>query len=174
VIEVKKFQYIVRQCKFDEIPKVVAINESTLPENYPTYFYEQIIEKYPESFMVAELVDEPGRLIGYIMWRVERGISSFGIQLVRKGHLVSIAVIEDYRCNKVATTMLRESMKKVLEYGVEEFVLEVRLSNENAVKLYEDHFHFKKCRLLERYYRDGENAHYMALKSEDLKLDEID
>ena len=98
----RKVEFSIRPVKYEDLPKIIAINESTLPENYPTYFYEQILEKYPESFLVAELNNEKGKLVSYIMWRVERGISSFGIQLVKKGHLVSIAVLDGYRRNGIA------------------------------------------------------------------------
>jgi len=164
------FQLNVRSCKYEELPKVIAINESTLPENYPTYFYEQILEKYPESFMVAELIHNPGKIVGYIMWRVERGISSFGIQLVKKAHLVSIAVSEDYRRHGAATQLLKESMRRVMRHDVDEFVLEVRISNTGAIDLYQNLFHFKKARVIERYYRDGEDAFFMSLKKEDFEF----
>lgn len=167
-----KFEFNVRPVQYEDLPKIIAINECTLPENYPTYFYEQILEKYPESFMAAELTNEKGKLVSYIMWRVERGISSFGIQLVKKGHLVSLAVLDGYRRNGAATEILKQSIKKVLEYSnTNEFVLEVRVSNEGAIDLYQKTFNFKKSRVIERYYRDGEDAYYMAVKTEDLHLE---
>ncbi|MHA1729633.1 MAG: GNAT family N-acetyltransferase [Promethearchaeota archaeon] len=162
-------KFIVRTCKFNEISQVIAINESTLPENYPTYFYEQIIEKFPESFMVIELRTAPGDIIGYVMWRIERGISCFGINLVKKAHLVSLAVAEGFRQEGAATSLLKKSMVKVKEHNsrIEEFVLEVRVSNFAATSLYQNVFHFKKAKIIEKYYRDGENAYYLALKSGD-------
>jgi ribosomal-protein-alanine N-acetyltransferase len=162
----KKDEFFIRPCNYDELPEVITINESTLPENYPLYFYEQILERYPDCFLVTELTNSPGKLIGYVMWRIERGISSFGIQLVRKGHLVSIAVSEKYRRIGAATQMLLKSMRKVIDYNVSEFVLEVRISNHSAIQLYQNVFNFKKIRILEKYYRDGENAFYFALKTE--------
>ncbi|MBD3352868.1 MAG: GNAT family N-acetyltransferase [Candidatus Lokiarchaeota archaeon] len=171
MINLETAEYNVRPCKYEELQKVILINETTLPEHYPTYFYEQIIEKYPESFMVAELKKEPGKLAAYIMWRIERGISSFGIQLVKKGHLVSLAVSEPYRRKKIASSLLKNSMLEVKDYGVDEFVLEVRISNQGAIDLYQKTFGFKKIRIIEQYYRDGENAYYMALKVDDLNFD---
>ncbi|MCP4764072.1 MAG: GNAT family N-acetyltransferase [archaeon] len=162
-----KFEYIIRPCRYEELSKVIEINESTLPENYPTYFYEQILEKYPESFMVAELKEVPGKIIGYIMWRCERGISSYGISLVKKGHLVSIAISEEYRRNQVASNLLRESMKRInMVSKPDEYVLEVRVSNSGAVDLYLQGFNYNKTRIIERYYRDGEDAYYMTLKAD--------
>ncbi|MBN2155001.1 MAG: GNAT family N-acetyltransferase [Candidatus Lokiarchaeota archaeon] len=168
--------YIIRPCTYQDLYNVIEINEVALPENYPFYFFEQIYEKYPESFLVAELTAKPkfrkkNLLIGYIMWRVERGISTFGVQLVKKGHLVSIAVLESFRHQGVASALLKQSIMRVKAYDVDEFVLEVRVSNESAVALYEKKFMFEKARVIEQYYRDGESAYYMALPRN--KLDQL-
>ncbi|MHA1338626.1 MAG: GNAT family N-acetyltransferase [Promethearchaeota archaeon] len=161
-----KFEYIIRPCQFEELHKVIAINEATLPENYPRFFYEQILQNWPNSFLVAELKNKKGFLIGYVMWRIERGASSFELKLVKKAHLVSIAVLEDYRRNKVATNLLEMSINEVKKYGIAECVLEVRISNKPAINLYQNHFGFKKIRIINRYYKDGEDAYFMSKKIE--------
>ena len=174
-MDTAKTTYTIRPCTYQDLYKVIEINEVALPENYPYYFFEQIYEKYPESFMVAEMQnDSSGHssiLMGYVMWRVERGISSFGVQLVKKGHLVSIAVLEPFRRQGIATQLLKESIQRVSHYNVDEFVLEVRISNESAVSMYEDKFKFEKARVIDQYYRDGESAYYMALSQK--KMDHV-
>jgi ribosomal-protein-alanine N-acetyltransferase len=174
-MDTSKLTYTIRPCTYDDLYKVIEINESALPENYPYYFFEQIYEKYPESFLVAE-IDEGnqtshGLLAGYVMWRVERGISSFGVQLVKKAHLVSIAVLEPFRREGIGSKLLKQSILRVNRYTVDEFVLEVRVSNNSAVSLYETKFKFEKARVIDQYYRDGESAYYMALSRK--KLDQI-
>jgi len=174
-MDTAKITHIIRPCTYQDLYKVIEINEVALPENYPYYFFEQIYEKYPESFLVAELqTDTPGTnniLMGYVMWRVERGISTFGVQLVKKGHLVSIAVLEPFRRQGIGSKLLKESIRRVSLYNVDEFVLEVRMSNESAVSLYENKFKFEKARVIDEYYRDGESAYYMALSRK--KMDQI-
>jgi [ribosomal protein S18]-alanine N-acetyltransferase len=49
------------------------------------------------------------------------------------------------------------------EYGAQEFILEVRVSNTPAIGMYEKH-QYTKIKTLEAYYRDGENAYMMALR----------
>ena len=122
------------------------------------------MEKYSEAFTVAYLVDQPEKLIGYIMWRVERGPFSFGLDYIKKGHLVSLAVLEQYRRQGVANGLLTRSMDIVKDYGVSEYVLEVRVSNANAIRLYEVVHNYEKIKILTQYYRDGEDAFYMAKK----------
>jgi ribosomal-protein-alanine N-acetyltransferase len=54
-------------------------------------------------------------------------------------------------------------MKKIKKYKIDEFVLEVRVSNLEAIKLYKK-FKFYTHNIKEKYYRDGENAYYMTYK----------
>jgi ribosomal-protein-alanine N-acetyltransferase len=141
----------------------MAINEATLPENYPLFFYEDILEKYPNSFLVGCTETSTGeKIIGYIMWRLERGISEFGVKIVKKGHLVSLAVLDAYRNHGVASQMLAKGMHAIYAYGAREFVLEVRVSNTPAINLYMNSFQFEKRKIIPQYYRDGEDAHFMA------------
>ena len=47
------FDFEIRRVKFSELEGVMDVNETTLPENYPRFFYERIIEKFHESFLIA-------------------------------------------------------------------------------------------------------------------------
>ena len=153
---------VVRRCSLEDLEGVIEVNEKELPEDYPYFFYKSILDNYPESFQVA--CDSNGKIIGYIMWRVERAPAMNSLKLTNKGHLVSIAVIKSYRRSGIAATLLSNSMKKLKKYKVDEFVLEVRVSNYVAINLYKK-FNFNPHNIKEKYYRDGENAYYMTLKA---------
>ena len=165
MIHSKNLEFAVRSSTFADISAVMEVNERTLPENYPLFFYEQILERYPEAFTIAYLVNQPEKVIGYIMWRVERGPSSFSLEYIKKGHLVSLAVLPQYRRNGVAYQLLKRSMEVVLKYNVSEYVLEVRVSNIGAVNLYEKLLGYKRNRIVGHYYRDGEDAFYMSSRA---------
>ncbi len=158
----KPLDFSIRFCSYDDIPAVMDVNETTLPENYPLFFYEQILEKYPKTFILAYNKDDPKQIIGYIMWRVERGLSSFGLEHVKKAHLVSLAVLHDYRRQGIANELLIKSMDLIHEFKISEYVLEVRVSNSGAVRLYKELHDFKIIRIIGHYYRDSEDAFYMA------------
>ncbi len=139
----------------------MRINLDTLPENYPEYFFRQIQERYAEAFFVAV---KEGKVIGYIMCRMEGGISHFGLRWVRRGHIVSVAVLQEYRRQNIASELITQSMKALeMVYAAKEVILEVRISNQAAVKLY-DKLRFKRIRTLRTYYRNGEDAQLMAIK----------
>ncbi|WP_371801909.1 GNAT family N-acetyltransferase [Candidatus Lokiarchaeum ossiferum] len=161
---VNNTKFSLRPCTSDDISLVMDVNETTLPENYPLFFYEQILERYPDSFQLAYLEDDPKKIIGYIMWRIERGPSSFGLDYVKKAHLVSLAVLSEFRRIGVANALLERSMEIVTKYNISEYVLEVRVSNAGAIFLYEKLHRFERIRIIGHYYRDGEDAFYMASK----------
>ena len=153
---------VIRKCTLEDLEGVIEVNEQELPEDYPYFFYKSILDNYPESFLVA--CNNNGDIIGYIMWRVEKTPAITSLKLKNNGHLVSIAVAKKYRRLGVATTLLSHSMKKIKKYKIDEYVLEVRVSNYEAVNLYKE-INFVTNSIKKKYYRDGENAYYMTLKA---------
>ncbi|AWR97316.1 ribosomal-protein-alanine N-acetyltransferase [Acidianus sulfidivorans JP7] len=158
----KSKSYIIRNVRLDDIDQIIRINRETLPENYPYYFFIDHAKEYSDAFYVAEI--EKGKIVGYIMPRIELGFSNIKSlpALTKKGHVVSIAVLEDYRNQGIGTELLKASMKSMKEvYNAEEVYLEVRVSNYPAIRLYEK-LGFKKIKELRGYYADGEDAYLMA------------
>ncbi len=152
----------IRQFTRDDIGSVVKINRSCLPENYPDQFFLGLHYHAPKSFIVAEC---NGEVCGYIMCRIERGLSSYNKFPVKKGHIVSIAVLEEKRRLGVGTALVHAGMKGMVEYGVSEFFLEVRKTNKAAIGIYES-LDFEIKRVLKGYYRDGEDAYLMVKRHE--------
>ncbi|MHA2037198.1 MAG: GNAT family N-acetyltransferase [Promethearchaeota archaeon] len=156
----KSQETLIRRCTLDDLDAVIGVNERELPEDYPYFFYKSILDNFPESFLVAQ--NYAGKIIGYIMWRVEKTPSLDSLRYITKGHLVSIAVSQEYRKRGVAKALLSNSMAAIKKYKIHEYVLEVRVTNYSAIKLYEQ-FNFQILNIKKKYYRDGENAYYMAL-----------
>ena len=151
-----------RALQGDLIP-IMEINLKTLPEHYSDYFYESIMAEFPESFLAA-LIDDIH--VGYIMCKAEYGFSSFRrLGFVKKGHLVSVAVLPEYRKKGVGKILVDEAIKGIRMRGCVEMYLEVRCSNNGAVRLYES-LGFIIRQQLKSYYRDGEDAFLMAIELE--------
>lgn len=161
-LETKKGEgFLVRLARMDDIDQIIKINRLSLPENYPYYFFVEHLKEYGAAFYVAEI---NGEVVGYIMPRIEWGFSNLKQlpSLVKKGHVVSIAVLEPYRHKGIGTALLSASLKAMKEiYGAEEVYLEVRVSNNPAINLYKK-FGFKEVKILKHYYADGEDAYLMA------------
>ena len=133
----------------------------TLPEHYSDYFYESLLSDLPESFLIAE---KEGISVGYIMCKSEFGFSNFKkLGFVKKGHVVSVAVLDNFRGSGIGSALVEEAFKGVKEKQCDEMYLEVRCSNTDAVRLYEKLGMSVKQRL-RSYYRDGEDAYMMAIE----------
>jgi len=151
----------LRRAEPSDLISVMEINLKTLPEHYSDYFYECLLAELPEAFIVAEIA---GKHVGYIMCKTEFGFSNFKkLGFVKKGHVVSIAVLDDYRKKGIGNALVEESVNGVKLRKCDEFYLEVRCSNNDAVRLYEK-LGFIIKQQLNAYYRDGEAAYLMAIE----------
>jgi len=153
-------EYEIRWCERDDIPSVMDINSETLPEHYSDQFYYEILSEFPETFLVAGL---SGELVGYIMCRIEYGFSHLKrLGLARKGHVVSVAVKEAHRGRGVGSELLLAAHEEMTKKSATEAYLEVRVSNEEAIALYQK-LGYKVTGRLEAYYKDGEAALVLAI-----------
>jgi ribosomal-protein-alanine N-acetyltransferase len=152
--------YSLRRCGIDDLKSVIDINEKTLPEHYTEYFFESLLREIPEAFIVAELENE---IVGYIMCKLEFGFSNFRkLGFVKKGHVVSISLLENHRGKYIGEALMMEGINGVVARKGDEIYLEVRTSNLPAISLYQK-LGFQTKSILKTYYRDGEDANLMAL-----------
>lgn len=153
--------YVIRRCDESDIAAVIDINLAALPEHYSDYFFESILRELPEAFIIAEL---DGKIVGYIMCKIEFGFSNFRkLGFVKKGHVVSVAVLDEHRNKGVGKALMLEGINGVMHRKGDEIYLEVRVSNTGAIKMYEK-LNFEIKSRLRSYYRDGEDAYLMALE----------
>jgi ribosomal-protein-alanine N-acetyltransferase len=153
--------YRLRKFAVEDLESVTRINEACLPENYTDIFFIDLYRRYPETFIVAE---ESGRAVGYIMCRIEIGLSSLGLSgIMKKGHVVSIAVMPEHRRRGVAEALMTMAMEGMRQYNAKQCYLEVRVTNEAGVGLYRK-LGFEISRTVRGYYADGEDAFVMSRK----------
>ena len=149
----------IRQFDAKDLFSVMEINKKCLPENYPSSFFLDMFANHPELFLVAKSEE---MLAGYIMCRIEHGFSEARkFRLIRKGHVVSLGVLPEFRRNHIATTLVNSALERLGSDKVEECFLEVRVSNKTAIALYES-LGFKGTRRVQYYYMDGEEAVVMC------------
>ena len=151
--------FTLRKFVPDDLQNVMQINRVCLPENYSDFFFMDLHQRYPETFIVCE---ESGQIEGYIMCRIEVGLSNYGFSgLVRKGHVVSIAVLPQFRHRGVAQALIKRALEGMDYYKAKQCFLEVRITNDIAISLYKK-LGFEVTRTINGYYSDGEDAYVMT------------
>jgi ribosomal-protein-alanine N-acetyltransferase len=151
----------LRKFRPDDLQSVMRINRDCLPENYMDFFFMDLHKRFPEAFIVAE---EDGKIVGYIMCRIEVGLGSFSLGgLIRKGHVVSIAVLPQGRRKGVAKALMTAAMEGMRHYNAKLCYLEVRVTNAPGVALYKK-LGFEVSRTINGYYSDNEDAYVMTKK----------
>jgi ribosomal-protein-alanine N-acetyltransferase len=153
--------FSLRRFRPDDLERVMYINRVCLPENYATYFFMDLYERFPVTFLVAE---EDGEIMGYIMCRIETGLPNFGLLgIAKRGHVISIAVLPEHQRKGIGTALMKEAMSGMRVYKAKECYLEVRVSNMPAVNLYKK-LGLEATRVVHGYYADGEDAYVMRCK----------
>ncbi len=145
---------VIRPAKLFDIPDVMRIERESFREAYPRGIFLVFLENNPDTFLVAEY---NGKVIGYVMAYLRPDL---------EGHIMSIAVDPAYRGNGIGSALLVEAIERLIKKGARYIGLEVRVSNERAIRLYE-RFGFKKVKRIIGYYVDGEDAYYMILPAEE-------
>lgn len=153
--------YKLRKFTMNDLPSVTQINQTCLPENYTDIFFVDLFRRHPETFLTAQVEE---KIVGYIMCRVEVGLSSIGLSgLVKKGHIVSVAVLPEHRRKGIGQTLVIQAMEGMRKYNAKQCYLEVRVTNQEAVTLYKK-LGFDVARTIHGYYADGEDAFVMNVK----------
>lgn len=117
--------YLARRMKLKDIEEVHSIEESTFPDPWSQdAFTKELMSNTHSIYMVIE---EDGTIIAYAgLWNI-----------VGEGHITNIAVKKERRGagfgRKITEALIYEGKKQ----GITSFTLEVRVSNNNAIKLYE-------------------------------------
>ena len=135
----------------DAILEIEELSFAT-PWSGLAFLYEM---ESPHSVFEVMLLDE--RLIGYGgFWRI-----------TDEAHISNIALHPDHRRKGLGKKLLMRLLGQAVEMGALKATLEVRPSNEAALKLY-DSFGFKTVAVGENYYGDeGEDA--LIMWNDDLR-----
>lgn len=147
---------LIRDAKPEDLTEIAVIERLSFKDPYDYSLLAWLYTAPGYFFIVAEV---DGRVVGYVIYRLERcGVLSRGFQ----GHIVSIAVHPKWRRRRIGEMLMREAIKRCAQLGCKRVVLEVRVSNVPAIKLYEK-LGFRREKLIKRYYSDGEDAWFYVL-----------
>jgi len=144
----------IRRAQVEDLMAMQAANLSCLPENYQMKYYLYHILSWPQLSFVAE--DHKHKIVGYVLAKMEEDAAE------PHGHITSLAVMRSHRKLGLATKLMNQAQKAMLEAFDANYVsLHVRVSNRAALKLYQDTLKFKVYEVEAKYYADNEDAYAM-------------
>jgi len=138
----------VRRLAYSDLPSVISIERRSFPTPWSLAMFVLELSK-PSGICLAAHGGE--ELLGYVVCS----------RYDQVWHLMNIAVAPERRGGGVAGRLLTRLFEEA--GGVLPFTLEVRVSNRNAIGMYE-RFGFRSAGVRPRYYHDnGEDALIMWL-----------
>jgi ribosomal-protein-alanine N-acetyltransferase len=130
----------IRPLTYADLPQVIAIERRAFPTPWSLAMFVLELSK-PSGICLAALIEE--RLVGYLVCSRYDTV----------WHLMNIAVDDRLRRQGIATTLL-ERLFELADKPSEQYTLEVRTSNEDAIRLYE-RFGFRTAGRRRAYYHDN-------------------
>jgi [ribosomal protein S18]-alanine N-acetyltransferase len=130
----------IRQLTYADLPQVIAIERRAFPTPWSLAMFVLELSK-PSGICLAALIEE--RLVGYLVCSRYDTV----------WHLMNVAVDDRLRRQGIATTLL-ERLFELADKPSEQYTLEVRTSNEDAIRLYE-RFGFRTAGRRRAYYHDN-------------------
>lgn len=115
---------MIRRMQQKDLDQVVLIEQSIFSLPWSRRGFEDSMRNPGNLYLVAE---EQGEIQGYCgVW----GIAG-------EGQICNVAVKQEARNQGIATAMLTELLKEGKEMGLNAFTLEVRVSNNAAIRVYQ-------------------------------------
>jgi ribosomal-protein-alanine N-acetyltransferase len=125
---------------YADLPKVIAIERRSFPAPWSLAMFVLELSK-PSSICLGAV--HAGELIGYLVCSRYHTV----------WHVMNVAVEGQYRRRRVATALM-EHLFGETEHSGERYTLEVRVSNTEAIQMYES-FGFRSAGVRRRYYHDN-------------------
>lgn len=134
----------IREFIPNDLKRVVEIEKISFNQTYGENMFIKLFD-IGAGFLVAE---DNNYVVGYIIfWIKEEGI----------GHIISIAVDENYRRLKAGTELLKNAIILFKTCNMEKITLEVNENNKGAIDFYKK-FDFRVDRIVPGYYENNQGA----------------
>lgn len=130
--------------------QIQALVKRTLGEFYDTSLFANLARSWQDGQIFAL---HHGRVVGFLI-----SVISFE----SKVRILLLGVDEAWRGKGVGKAMMREFLARCARLGFGEVTLEVRVSNERAIRFYKG-FRMEITSRIPAYYPDGEDGFVMSL-----------
>lgn len=132
-----------------ELPSIMKLIQKDLSEPYSIYTYRYFIHNWPNLCYLALYED---KCVGCIVCKLD-----IHRQMIKRGYIAMLAVDKDFRKLKIGTTLVQKAIRVMIANQADEVVLETEITNQPALKLYEN-LGFVRDKRLFHYYLNGVDA----------------
>src|SRR5207302_9766773 len=129
----------IRRLSYSDLPQVIAIERRSFPTPWSLAMFVLELSK-PSGICLAAV--RSGKLVGYMICSRYDAV----------WHIMNVAVDTDVRRQGIGTRLLSELFSRADKPGAQ-YTLEVRVSNTEAMALYE-RFGFRSAGIRPGYYHD--------------------
>jgi len=139
------------------LPKIVALENVCFSDPWSETSFRESLENPLACLTLA--IDDAGEVLGYVLLSVAAD----------EGEILNVAVSPLHRRCGIGKMLLASALCEACRRGAETCYLEVRASNESAIKLY-THFGFMRAGVRKQYYtkpREDAVIMYRPLKKEE-------
>ena len=133
----------IRKLKLRDLTAIEEIERDSYPTPWSRSMFAGELSK-PSSICLGAIDVETNRLVGYLI--ISRYVDAW--------HVMNIAVTDEFRRRGIATRLMERLFEITSGYGRRGYTLEVRVSNDAAIRLYES-LDFKARGLRRGYYTDN-------------------
>ena len=132
-----------RRLKLRDLNEIEVIERSAYPTPWSRSMFAGELAK-PSSICLGSIDAEEKRLVGYLI--ISRYVDAW--------HVMNLAVAKSHRRKGIATLLMERLFDLTAGDGRRGYTLEVRVSNEAAIKLYES-LGFRSRGVRRGYYTDN-------------------
>lgn len=140
---------LIRTMQIKDIDAVAKIEEATFTQPWSKQGFLDALNLGNAVFLVAE---EKSKILGYIGMYFS----------LDEGEITNVAVDARQRCRGIGGQLIREMKNQAERRSIAKIVLEVRVSNHSAIRLYE-HYGFVHLGVRKDFYQfPKEDAYIMS------------
>lgn len=155
-----KLKLFIRRMTQADLDAVVEIEKESYGAHHwsKESFFNEISNDLAHYFCA---ISQSGLIVGYIgTW-----------QIIEEAHITTVSVKPEYRRQKIGESLLHAAIEDCYKNGIKYITLEVRVSNEKAIKLYEK-YGFKSLGSRKGYYQDN-NEDALIMWTENIFYDKF-
>ncbi|MBQ8848165.1 MAG: ribosomal protein S18-alanine N-acetyltransferase [Candidatus Gastranaerophilales bacterium] len=148
-------EFVIRQMEHKDIDDILQIEELS----YGAHHWSRdsfLIELNNKISSYKCILNSENKCVGYMgIWKI-----------IDEAHVTNLSIHPDWRNKKLAQRLLLASLDECYREKIKYITLEVRVSNQKAINLYEK-FGFKSLGLRKKYYQDN-NEDALIMWSENI------